>query len=133
MPVPVAIEVEPSALDLDNLVRDLERSWQATITIRRQSPADVGYREISLTLDDEPLGTLRYGDVITVDTSPGVHHLLADNTLFTRALDFTAQIGEHIEFIAVNRPHWLTYSGFAFFIGFLAGPFALTLERAATV
>ena len=73
---------------------------------------------------------LRYGEVITHDTTPGPHRLLAHNTLFRKALDFTLTAGECAEFSAVNGQHWLTYSGFAFFVGFLgAGPFTLALER----
>src|SRR5689334_9962319 len=115
MTVPVATEIEPSAQDLDNLLRDLERSWRSRITIRRQSSEDVGYREIYLLLDAEPIGVLRYGEALTVDTSPGRHCLLAHNTLFRKSLDFTVTVGEHAEFTAANKPQWLTYSGFAFF------------------
>ena len=126
----VITEVEPTAKDIDNVVRDLEKSWTATITVRRQSREDVGYREIFISLDGESLGMLRHGDVITRETTPGAHRLQAHNTLFWKTLEFTLAVGEHASFIAVNRAGWGTYSVLAFFIGFLgAGPFYLTFER----
>ena len=126
----VGTATEPSAQDIDDLLRDLERSWTATITVRRQSPHDVGYREVFISLDGESLGILRYGDIITRDTTPGPHRLQAHNTLFWKTLEFTLAVGEHATFIAVNRAGWGTYSVLAFFIGFLgAGPFYLTFER----
>jgi len=126
----VVTEVEPTANDIDDVVRDLEQSWTAAITVRRQSKEDVGYREIFVSLDGKSLGILRYGDVITRETTPGAHRLQAHNTLFWKTLEFTLAVGEHASFIAVNRAGWGTYSVLAFFIGFLgAGPFYLTFER----
>ena len=127
---PVLTEVEPTAGDIDDVVRDFERSWTATITVRRQSKDDVGYREIFVSLDGESLGILRHGDVVTRETSPGPHRLQAHNTLFWKTLEFTLAVGEHASFIAINRAGFGTYSVLAFFIGFLgAGPFYLTFER----
>ena len=126
----LATDLEPSTDDLDAVVRDLEKSWKATITVRRQSQEDVGYREIFISLDGTSLGILRYGDEITYETTPGAHRLKAHNTLFRKTLDFTLGVDEHARFMAVNRAGWGTYSVFAFWIGFLgAGPFYLTLDR----
>jgi hypothetical protein len=128
--VPVLTELEPTKQDIDDIVRDLERSWKAVITVRRQSKEDVGYREIYVSLDGESLGILRHGDVITRETTPGAHRLQAHNTLFWKTLEFTLGVDEHASFIAVNRAGFGTYSVLAFFIGFLgAGPFYLTFER----
>jgi hypothetical protein len=128
--VPVLTEVEPTKQDIDDIVRDLERSWRAVITVRRQSKEDVGYREIYVSLDGESLGILRHGDVITRETTPGAHRLQAHNTLFWKTLEFTLGVDEHARFIAINRAGFGTYSVLAFFIGFLgAGPFYLTFER----
>ena len=123
-------ELEPTKQDIDDIVRDLERSWKAFITVRRQSKEDVGYREIYVSLDGESLGILRHGDLITRETTPGAHRLQAHNTLFWKTLEFTLGVDEHASFIAVNRAGFGTYSVLAFFIGFLgAGPFYLTFER----
>jgi hypothetical protein len=126
----VVSDVEPTEQDIDNIVRDLEQSWTALITVRRQSKEDVGYREIHVSLDGEALGILRYGEVITRETTPGPHRLQAHNTLFWKTLDFTLAVDEHARFIAINRAGFGTYSVLAFFLGFLgAGPFYLTFER----
>ena len=128
--MPVITEIEPTAKDIDELVRGLEDSWTAAITVRRQSKEDVGYREIMVSLDGEALGILRHGDTITRETTPGAHRLRAHNTLFWKTLEFTLAVGEHASFMAVNRAGRGTYSVLAFLIGFLgAGPFYLTLER----
>ena len=128
--MPVQTEIEPTKQDIDKIVLDLERSWKASITVRRQSKEDVGYREIYVSLDGESLGILRHGDVITRETTPGAHRLQAHNTLFWKTLEFTLGVDEHASFIAVNRAGFGTYSVLAFFIGFLgAGPFYLTFER----
>ena len=128
--MPVPTELEPTKQDIDDIVRDLERSWKAFITVRRQSKEDVGYREIYVSLDGESLGILRHGDLITRETTPGAHRLQAHNTLFWKTLEFTLGVDEHASFIAVNRAGFGTYSVLAFFIGFLgAGPFYLTFER----
>jgi hypothetical protein len=128
--VPVLTELEPTKQDIDDIVRDLERSWKAFITVRRQSKEDVGYREIHVSLDGESLGILEHGDAITRETTPGAHRLQAHNTLFWKTLEFTLGVDEHARFIAINRAGFGTYSVLAFFIGFLgAGPFYLTFER----
>ena len=128
--MPVITDVEPTTQDIDRIVRSLEESWTATITVRRQSPNDVGYREIFVSLDGESLGVLRHGDAITRETTPGSHRLRAHNTLFWKTLDVTLVTGEHARFIAINRAGWGTYSFLAFIVGFLgAGPLYLTFER----
>lgn len=128
--MPVITEIEPTPADIDDVIRDLEGSWTATITIRRQSREDVGYREIFVSLDGKPLAILHHGDVITREIAPGPHRLHAHNTLFSKTLEFTLAVGEHASFVAINRAGWGTYSVLAFFIGFLgAGPFYLTFER----
>jgi hypothetical protein len=127
---PVVTDVEPTEQDIDDIVRDLEKSWTALITVRRQSKEDVGYREIYVSLDGESLGILRHGDTLTRETTPGPHRLQAHNTLFWKTLEFTLAVDEHARFIAINRAGFGTYSVLAFFIGFLgAGPFYLTFER----
>jgi hypothetical protein len=128
--MPVLTDVEPTTQDLDDVVRDLETSWTSTITIRRKSREDVGYREIFVSLDGERIGILHHGEEITRETTPGRHKLQAHNTLFWKTLEFTLTVGEHASFIAVNKAGFGTYSVAAFLFGFLgAGPFYLTFER----
>lgn len=58
----VLTDIEPTAEDLDDVVRHLETSWRATITVRRQSEEDVGYHPrhdagpVYLTLERELRG-----------------------------------------------------------------------------
>jgi hypothetical protein len=125
--VPVLTDLEPTEQDIDDIVDQLERSWKATITVRRQSKEDVGYREIFVSLDGESLGILRHGEVIRRETTPGPHRLRAHNTLFWKTLEFTLGVDEHARFIAINRAGFATYSVLAFFMG--GGPFYLTFER----
>jgi hypothetical protein len=128
--VRVSTDVEPTPQDIDRVIRSLEQSWTATITVRRQSPQDVGYREIFVSLDGESLGVLHHGDAITRETTPGPHRLRAHNTLFWKTIEFTLLVGQHARFMAINQAGWGTYSALAFFIGFLgAGPLYLTFEQ----
>lgn len=132
--MPVLTDIEPTTKDLNDVIRDLEKSWTATITVRRQSKEDVGYREIFISLDGKSLGVLKHGDIITRETTPGVHRLRAHNTLFWKTLEVTLAVGEHARFMAANRAGWGTYSVWAFWIGFLgAGPVYLTLEREKSI
>ena len=130
-PTTISTVPEPAAGEIDRMIGELEASWKATITIRRQAPNDVGYREIYVSLDGEKAETLlMHGDTMTRDVTPGRHRLKAHNTLFLKTIDFTVGVGEHASFITINRAGFGTYSGWAFLLGFLgAGPFYLTFER----
>jgi hypothetical protein len=127
MPVTTERTIEPTAGDLDAIVRTLQDSWTASITVRRQSPSDIGYREIYVSLDDESIAILRMGEEVTQEVAPGPHRLKVHNTLFRKAIDFTLNVGEHASFMAINRAGFGTYSVLAFFIG--GGPIYLTFER----
>ena len=129
MPV-ITTAPEPTMQDIDDIIRHLQKTWTATITIKRQSKEDVGYREVIVLLNGEHLAILNHGDVITREIPPGTHRLKAHNTLFSKTVDFTLNVGEHASFTAENRAGWGTYSMLAFFIGFLgAGPLYLTFKR----
>ena len=106
----VLTDLEPTPHDLDEVIRGLQTTWTSTITVRRQSKEDVGYREIILLLDGDPLGLLQHGDTLTREIRPGTHRLQAHNTLFKKSLEFTLGVGEHASFRAVNRAGWGTYS-----------------------
>ena len=119
--------IEPTAEDIGRVVEELERSWGATITVRRKSRQDVGYRDIYVDLDGEQIAILHAGDEVTRDVKPGRHRLKAHNTLFRKALDVTLAPGEHATFTVINKAGFGTYSVLAFFLG--GGPLYLTLER----
>ena len=120
----------PTRDEIDQIIRELQDSWVATVTVRRQSPTDVGYREVFISIDGGPPALLRHGEVLKREVSPGAHRVEAHNTLFKKRLDVTLKVGECATFTAINRAGWGTYSPLAFFIGFLgAGPFYLTFTR----
>jgi hypothetical protein len=118
---------EPTAEDIGRVLEELERSWAATITVRRQSKEDVGYRDIYVDLDGEQIAILHAGEEVSRDVKPGRHRLRAHNTLFRKTLDVTLAPGEHATFSVINKAGFGTYSVFAFFLG--GGPLYLTLER----
>lgn len=98
----------------------------ARISIARNSPEDVGYREIFVAVDGEELPVLRPGGAATRELEPGPHVLRVHNTLFRRRIEFELRPGEHARFLVVNR------SGFAttFLNGILGGgPLYLTVAR----
>jgi hypothetical protein len=118
---------EPTTADVGRVIDELERSWAATITVRRNAKEDVGYRDIYVDLDGEQIAILHAGDEVSRDVKPGPHRLKAHNTLFRRTLDVTLAPGEHATFRVINKAGFGTYSVFAFFLG--GGPLYLTLER----
>ena len=126
----VQIAPEPTADDLDLMMESVRRGWTATLTIRRQAPDDIGYREVYVKLDGRRIGMLSYGAVLTENIEPGRHTLQVDNTLFKKTTEFVAGVDDHVIFKTANLAGWGTYSAWALIIGFLgAGPFYLMLER----
>lgn len=130
----VGIDIEPTERDLDNVMRDLQKSWTSTLTVRRISKEDVGYREIFIALNGQSIGYLAHGDELTREVPPGTHTLKAHNTLFSKTVTFTVGAGDHASFIAINKAGRGTYSVWALFFGFLgAGPLYLTFEREGAI
>ena len=126
--------IEPTRQELDDVMGQLQKSWTSTLTVRRKSKDDVGYREIFVALDGQSLGYLSHGDELTREIVPGRHTLKGHNTLFSKTVDFTVGVGDHASFIAANRAGRGTYSMWALFFGFLgAGPLYLTFERESLV
>jgi hypothetical protein len=98
------------------------------ITLSRRHAQDVRDRQIVVSLDGEPFGTLLFGEEVTRQTAPGAHRLRAHNTLFWKTRELDLQPGEHARFVVINRPGPGTYS----LLGMLgAGPLYLTFERVA--
>ena len=120
---------EPTVDDLDRIVRQLETSWTASLTVRRQSKDDVGLRQIYVSLDGERIAVLCAGQEVTREIKPGPHRLRIHNTLFWKTLDFSVSVNEHVSFTTINRAGFLTFSIFAFFIG--TNVLYLSVERDA--
>jgi hypothetical protein len=98
----------------------------ARITVTRKDPKDVRDRQIVVSVDGEPLGTLLFGNEISRDVAAGEHRLRAHNTLFWKTLELSLAPGEHAVFRVVNRAGMGTFS----LLGLLGvGPLYLTFER----
>ena len=98
---------------------------EARITIRRQSPRDVGLREIAVSVDGRQSAILHFNETFTVGVQAGPHRLRANNTLFWKTRDLVLRPGEHARFVAINRAGFGT-SASLILLG--AGPVYLTFE-----
>jgi hypothetical protein len=98
----------------------------ARITIRRESPEDVGFREIFVSMDGEQIAILRPYETFSLEVTPGPHRLRAHNTLFWKTRDIVLKPGEHARFVVINKAGFGTF-GFMTFLG--ASPLYLTFER----
>jgi hypothetical protein len=103
-------------------------NYVASITVSREAPNDVGFREIHISVDGDQIAQLQYGETITHELPAGPHRVRAHNTLFWKTHEIVLQPGEHARFIAINRAGFGTY-GFMVFLG--ASPVYLTFERIA--
>ena len=83
-------------------------SSPARVTITRQSDLDAKQRQVYVSLDDEQIAYMMFGDTVTRTVAPGTHRLKANNTLVWKSLEFEAKPGEEVRFSVVN------YSGKGF-------------------
>lgn len=116
-PITTKTTPRPTRDDIDAYIRQLESSWVATVTVRRQSKDDTGLRQIYVALDGARIGVLCAGEEVTREVQPGPHRLRVHNTGFWKTIDFTVGAGEHVRFSAVNRAGRLTFSVLAFLLG----------------
>jgi hypothetical protein len=98
----------------------------ARVTVTRTSEQDVGHRQVYAAIDDQPAATLMFGESVVWDIPPGAHRLKANNTLQWKKLEFTAEPGEHVEFVVINKAGGFTL-GFLSLLG--VAPLYLTIER----
>lgn len=98
----------------------------ARVTVARTSAADVGQRQVIVSIDSGPKKTLVFGESTTFDVPPGDHRLKANNTLVWKSVGFSAAAGEHVQFEIANRATRFTL-GFLSLIG--VAPLYLTIER----
>jgi hypothetical protein len=99
---------------------------QASITVTRTSPEDLGLREVFVSLDGESIAILEHGQSVTRHVAPGAHEVRAHNTLIRKRMTLELAPGEHATLMAVNRAGRWTFSVLAI-LG--AGPVYLTLDR----
>ena len=98
----------------------------ATLTIARQSPDDIGIRQVFVALDGEPFAVLVNGQSVTKDVAAGEHRMRLHNTLVWKNLSIDLKPGEHARFLVTNRAGWGTYALVAT-LG--VGPIYLKVER----
>jgi hypothetical protein len=84
-------------------VREETGDETAVVTVERRDPADVGIRQLVVSLDGEPFATLLFGETARRPVLPGPHRLRVHNTLVWKNVTFDAALGEQICFRAVNR------------------------------
>lgn len=99
---------------------------EASITVHRESPVDVGIRDIFVSIDGKEVAVLRPNETFTVEATPGPHRLRANNTLFWKTQDLVLHPGEHASFEAINKAGFGTFVLMAF-LG--ASPLYLTFRR----
>ena len=98
----------------------------ARVTITRTSNADIGQRQVIVSIDGGPKKTLVFGESATFEIPAGEHALKTNNTLVWKTVRFTAAPGEHVQFDVANRATRFTL-GFLSLIG--VAPLYLTVER----
>jgi hypothetical protein len=96
------------------------------VTIVRTSPEDVKTRQLVVSIDDEKIATLMWGDSVMRELAAGQHRLRVHNTLVWKTIEFTLAVGEQAVFEAVNRTGRLTF----FLVSALGtGPLCVTVRR----
>lgn len=119
---------DPPAIDIGHDLLNIERApaEPARISVCRQSPEDAGYREVFVSIDDEPVAVMEYGQTCTFEVKPGPHTVCAHNTLIWKTHQVVLRPGEHAKFIAINKTGRISF-GLLFMLG--AFPVYLTFER----
>jgi len=97
-----------------------------TLTVARQSPDDVGIRQVFVSLDGQEFGVLLNGESVTKEVPPGEHRLRFHNTLVWKTIPFDLKAGEQARFLVTNRAGWGT---FAMVATLGVGPIYLRIER----
>jgi hypothetical protein len=89
---------------------DFERAWQfdttaprqtrrrpeTAIVLQRNSPHDFQDRQIYVFVDGEPIGKIRYGQLISHPIEPGEHTIRVFNTLMSQTITVKAAAGEQV-------------------------------------
>ena len=118
-----------SAVDTSEGFADACGDLRSFVTVSRTHPSDIQERHVFVKLDTTRL-KLSYGDDVTVELTPGAHHLRAHNTLVWKNVRFALEPGEHLEFLIINSGRWWTW-GIAGVLG--SAPLFLTVEKRSLV
>ena len=96
------------------------------MTVERHAAEDVGTRQVVVSLDGEPFGTLLFGGRVSREIAPGHHRLRAHNTLVWKTVEFHISADEHARFSVVNRAG---FGSMALVALLGVGPLYVTIER----
>jgi hypothetical protein len=77
--------------------------FPAAVTVTRTSQDDFMSRQLVVSIDDEHVATLLWGDSVTRELEPVPHRLRVHNTLVWKTAEFCLGPGEQLYFEAVNR------------------------------
>ena len=89
---------------------DFERAWrldadaprdrrlqpETAIVLQRNSPHDFQDRQIYVFVDNEPIGKIRYGHLLSHPIEPGKHTVRVFNTLLSQTITVKAAPGEQV-------------------------------------
>ncbi len=98
----------------------------ARLTLARNSPNDVGIRQVFVSVDGKDVAVLVNGQTTTVEIEPGPHKMRVHNTLVWKTIPFDAAAGEEIRYDIINRAGFGTTALIAT-LG--VGPIYLTVLR----
>lgn len=98
----------------------------ARLTLVRNSPNDVGIRQVFVSVDGKDVAVLVHGQTTTVEIEPGPHKMRVHNTLVWTTIPFDAAPGEEIRYEIINRAGFGTTALIAT-LG--VGPIYLTVTR----
>jgi hypothetical protein len=122
----VLIEQETPPRDGFDEFFDRGDVFPASVTITRTSEADYKTRQLVVSIDGDPVGTLLWGDSVTRELEPGRHRIRVHNTLVWKSVEFTLAPGEQAFFEAINRSGPGTL---AMTLLFGAGPLYVSVNR----
>ena len=108
-PMPVRVATRPPADErLPAAPEAIADDLRTRVTVARTNREDYGQRQVFVRLDEGERIALLYNESHTLELLPGRHRLRAHNTLMWRTIDFTVEMGEHLEFQFINRANWFT-------------------------
>jgi hypothetical protein len=118
VPVVLADAVNDPAIDTPQ--------FPASVTVTRTAEDDFKSRQIYVSIDDERVATLLWGDSVTKDLEPGPHRVRFNNTFVWKTVSFTLHPGQQAFFEVINRPGFGTLP-MMLVLG--VGPLYLTIRR----
>lgn len=118
-----------SGIEASRAPQSSQRLGTARLTLHRTSADDARQRQVYMSLDDERIATLLFGQNVTREIPAGHHRLRANNTLVWKTIEFDASPGADLHFNIINR----AAPGMLWMVAlFGSGPMFVTLEPVAS-